>query len=82
MSDHARQVLEEALRLARSERAELAATLLRSLDDVAFGPPDEDYDEAWSAEIQRRVQEIDEGKAKLVDGDQALADLRSKYRRK
>ena len=82
MSEQVRHLLEEALQLARQERAELAAQLLRSLDKDAFGPPDEGYDEAWSAEIQRRLREIDEGKAKLVDADQALAELRAKYTRK
>ena len=45
------KLLEDALKLALSERAELAAELLASLD----GAPDEDVEAAWAAEIERRA---------------------------
>jgi putative addiction module component (TIGR02574 family) len=51
MSKTAQKVLHEALRLELSERAELAAELLASLD----GEPDEDVEAAWAAEIERRA---------------------------
>lgn len=44
-------VASAALSLPEAERAELAARLLNSLD----GPPDEDAEEAWKAEIARRA---------------------------
>lgn len=40
-----------ALSLSEAERAELAARLLDSLD----GPPDDDAEEAWKAEVARRA---------------------------
>jgi putative addiction module component (TIGR02574 family) len=73
MGNSTQHIFEQALRLPEKERAELAAQLLESL------PPDEGYDQEWAAEIQRRVQEIREGKAELVDAGVALAQLRSKY---
>ncbi len=51
MSKTGQKVLDEALQLELSERAELAAELLASLD----GEPDEDVDAAWAAEIKRRA---------------------------
>jgi putative addiction module component (TIGR02574 family) len=52
MSKAARTVLDEALQLDLSERAELAAELLASLD----GEPDADVEAAWAAEIERRAE--------------------------
>jgi hypothetical protein len=55
-------LLEQALRLPDAERGKLAMQLLRTL-----GPEDEDelgkdeWEAAWSAEIDRRVCEIDDG---------------------
>jgi putative addiction module component (TIGR02574 family) len=45
------KLLEDALKLALSERAELAAELLASLD----GAPDADAEAAWAAEIEGRA---------------------------
>ena len=45
------KVLEDALKLEVSERAELAAELLASLD----GQPDEGVEAAWAAEVERRL---------------------------
>ena len=51
MSKTGQKVLNQALQLELSERAELAAELLASLD----GEPDEDVEAAWAAEIERRA---------------------------
>jgi putative addiction module component (TIGR02574 family) len=51
MSKTSQKVLSEALQLGVSERAELAAELLASLDGV----PDQDAEAAWAAEIERRA---------------------------
>ena len=53
MSNSARKLLEEALALPVSERAELAADLLASLD----GEPDAEVGAAWDAEIARRARD-------------------------
>jgi putative addiction module component (TIGR02574 family) len=45
------KLLEDALKLALAERAELAVELLASLD----GAPDADAEAAWAAEIERRA---------------------------
>jgi putative addiction module component (TIGR02574 family) len=51
MSKTGQEVLHEALQLDLSERAELAAELLASLD----GEPDEDVEAAWAVEVERRA---------------------------
>ena len=53
----------EALLLSELERAELAHTLIKSLD----APADAGVAEAWEKEIQRRLAEIDAGTAVMID---------------
>jgi putative addiction module component (TIGR02574 family) len=78
MSDQTRQVLKQALRLPQRERATLVAELLRTLDDEGDeGLTQEEWEKAWAAEIDRRVREIREGKAELIDGDEALRRVRA-----
>jgi len=62
MTRAARDLLEEALKLDVSERADLAAELLASLD----GEPEEQVEAAWAAEIQRRIDRIEAGTEKLL----------------
>ena len=57
------KVRSEALTLSEAERAELAHTLVTSLD----APSDADAADAWDKEILRRLAEIDAGTAKLID---------------
>jgi putative addiction module component (TIGR02574 family) len=58
----AEKVLSEALSLDTRERAEIAAQLIASLD----GERDEDVEAAWAAEVDRRIREVEAGRAKLV----------------
>ena len=63
MTNSTAKLLSEALRLTDSERAELAAKLIESLDAES----DEDVDAAWAAEIERRCAELDSGEAVTSD---------------
>jgi putative addiction module component (TIGR02574 family) len=54
-------VFADALRLDDAARAELAAELLASLD----GPADPDAEQAWDAEIERRIEAIEAGQIRL-----------------
>ena len=60
MSKTTDDILNNAMQLSTTERAELAAALLASLD----GEPDEAVEDAWAAEIQRRVEHVRSGDAK------------------
>ena len=51
------KLLKEALKLTPEARAALAASLLESLDETV----DEDAEEAWAAEIAKRINELDSG---------------------
>ena len=50
-------VLAEALQLDAKARAEIASELLTSLN----GPPDPGAEQAWAAEIERRVKALEAG---------------------
>jgi putative addiction module component (TIGR02574 family) len=58
----AKDLLDGAMRLPASDRAELAGLLIDSLDDGS----DADAQEAWSDEIARRLAELDSGAVKTV----------------
>ena len=61
----------EALQLPYGERAAFAQLLLASLDE------DTEIEEAWAAEIERRVAEIESGAVQLVPIADALAQVRA-----
>ena len=74
MSSKARKVLEEALTLAPAERADVAATLLDSLDEQE----DEAVEEAWAPEIERRIREVESGAVKMIPWSEARRGLRAR----
>jgi putative addiction module component (TIGR02574 family) len=63
------QVRTAALALSPAEREALAADLVTSLEK------EPGYDEAWDAELRRRVADIDSGRADLVPWEEARARL-------
>ena len=71
------KVRAEALTLSESERAELAQSLVASLD----GPADSDVDTAWDAEIMRRLADIDSGTAALIDREEFRRRMRARMSR-
>lgn len=71
------KVRSEALRLTESERAELAHSLVSSLD----GPADTDAESAWDAEIRRRLAEIEAGTAELIDREELRRRMQARISR-
>ena len=69
-------VLAEALQLPPEERADVAKSLIASLD----GPADEDVEAAWLAEVERRLQGVDRGTAKVEPWDAVRDRLASRLR--
>ncbi len=61
----------EALKLSAEERARLADRLLASLSE------DEEGDEAWAVEVERRIAEIEVGRATLIPAAEAIARARA-----
>ena len=71
MNIEPQQLLQSALALPDSDRAEMAASLIYSLDAES----DEDVDVAWALEIQRRIESIDSGEVKLVPWDDVMREM-------
>ena len=69
------QVEAEARRLPRPERARLAEALIASLDDEA------EIEQAWSAEITRRVEELRTGAVTSIPAEEVLAELEGLLRK-
>lgn len=61
------RILEEALALPAEERARLAASLISSLEPAE----DSNVEQAWRAEVARRVEELDNGTTEPVDWEEA-----------
>jgi putative addiction module component (TIGR02574 family) len=60
----------QALKLTTSERAHLAERLIASLDE------DVEIEEAWAVEVQRRIAQIESGRAKMIPSAEAIARAR------
>ena len=73
MSELAAQLLKTALGLSAAERAELACSLIESLEES----DDESVQAAWDAEILRRMEDLNSGKIKLVSLAEARRRLSS-----
>lgn len=72
MSDTLAELKQKASQLSKSERADLALSLIESLD----GPADPDVEEEWRVEIERRIGQLERGEVELVSGDEVFAKLR------
>ena len=62
MTQEAQELLQKALALPDHERAELAGTLISSLDATV----DPHVDAAWQQEVVRRLREVQSGKVGTV----------------
>lgn len=62
---------QEALKLSPGERAALAQRLLASLDE------DKEIEDAWAAEIERRIADVESGAVKVIPISEALAQVRA-----
>ena len=67
MNTTTHELLESALQLPEHDRADLAASLIESLDE-SF---DADAQTAWAVEVRRRLADLDSGSVKTVPWDQA-----------
>jgi putative addiction module component (TIGR02574 family) len=62
MTERSVELLQQALSLTEEERADLAASLLNSLD----ASPDPDAEALWQKEISRRAAALDSGNARAI----------------
>jgi putative addiction module component (TIGR02574 family) len=71
MTDKSQAIVEQALKLSPTERAEVAEKLIVSLDEV----PDADVEQAWQEEIQKRLQQIERGEVKTIPWEEVQKRL-------
>lgn len=71
MNTQSQEILRSALALPESDRADIAASLIQSLDTET----DENVDAAWAAEIRRRIESIDSGEVTLIPWDDVMHDM-------
>jgi putative addiction module component (TIGR02574 family) len=71
MGKAAHEVFDEALALSEEDRGKLAEKLVESLDASV----DPDAEEAWTAEIERRLAKIEAGQTKSISMSEAVARL-------
>lgn len=73
MATGVEEITQAALTLTERERAALASALLESLDEPAQNPGE--VQEAWTAEIGSRVDELVSGRVKTVPLAEVKAHL-------
>jgi len=66
MMQKAQELLKKALALPDKERADLAGSLIESLDDTV----DENSEAAWQEEIVRRLEDVQSGRVKTTSWDE------------
>lgn len=77
MTHEATDLLIKALALTEEERAELAGTLLQSLDDTPDDP--QAVEAAWNKEIARRIADLDSGNVKTIPCEEVRRRISSKF---
>ena len=68
---HPKEIVEAALQLGPEEREEIINDLWASLDG---GLGDE-----WEEEIQRRVQDVDAGRARTIPAEEVFSRLKQRF---
>ena len=71
MSNQLEAVEAQALMLSPEERVQLADRLITSLFD------DQEIESAWATEVERRIEEIESGRAKLIPAADSIARARA-----
>jgi len=70
------KLFKQALELEQRDRAELAKLLIDSLDSAM----EQDVEEAWIREIDRRCAELDSGTVQTIPWEDVLKEARSRLK--
>lgn len=70
-------IQDEITRLSSTERAQLIDILWESLDEVRV----KEIEAKWAAESEERIDAVDRGELRTVDGPSALRELHSSLRK-
>ena len=71
MSSQLEIVEAQALKLSPEERAQLADRLVASLFK------DQEIEDAWAAEVERRIEELESGRATLIPAAESIDRARA-----
>lgn len=71
MTKSAQELFEEAMRLDPQERAALTGLLIESLEPES----EQGVEQAWVAEIERRMAEVDSGAVQTIPWEELRARL-------
>ena len=69
----------QSIDACRSLPADVRINLVEKLLTSLNLPVDEEIDRLWAEEAEGRVSQIEEGKAKLVPGEEVFAKIRAKH---
>jgi len=75
MANLADKIYQQAIDLPIDDRLVLIDKLLISTNL----PTQNDIDQAWAKEVERRCQELDSGKAKLVPGEEVFDKIKKRF---
>ncbi|MFV0320424.1 MAG: addiction module protein [Microbacterium sp.] len=70
------ELIEKARELTPADRVKLAHEILDSVDEP--DAPDPVIDAAWQAEFRRRIDDIESGRVRLVDGRETMSIARAR----
>jgi len=76
MTERAQDLLQKALSLTEHERAQLAGSLMKSLEPEA----DVDAETEWQSEIAKRVAALDSGDVRTVPWREVRRELKARPR--
>lgn len=76
MEPDKQDIEDQAAQLPRRERARLALRLIESLEPG----PDENVEELWLDEAERRLKKYDEAKTQTDDAEEAISDIERNLR--
>lgn len=71
------EIVAAALKLDRKERARLASRLIHSLDAEEANLSPEEWETLWAEEVDRRLEELRQGKVKAIPGEEVFARARA-----
>jgi hypothetical protein len=82
MSPNDRKVLEAALKLPLKRRAALIARLLESVDLAPDGESPEAVERAWAREAERRIDDVEAGRARVLSNAETWRRVRRAIKNK
>jgi len=68
------KLTEELLSLPCEDRIRIVERLLESLN----APADNEIEQAWAIEVERRIDELNSGTVRSIPGEEVFADIRQR----